>query len=98
MRMSSVGPVTIFRGSSSGPMMLRRRISSRPMPSSRAAMSSMRSRTHVSTAHGPRYATYVALFDAVSVVLNPSAGTRYGPGSIVRIRSGYIAALNGNAG
>ena len=36
--------------------------------------------------------------DAVSVVENPSAGRRYGPGIIVRIMSGYIAALNGNAG
>ena len=98
MRTSSVGPVSIFRGSSSGPMMLRRRISSRPMPRSRAARSSMRSRTQVSTAHGPRYATYVALFDAVSVVVKPSASMRYGPGSITRIIIGYIAALNGNAG
>ena len=38
------------------------------------------------------------MFDAVSVVVNPSAGRRYGPGIIVRIMSGYIAALNGNAG
>ncbi len=68
------------------------------MPSSRAAMSSTRSRTQVSTAQGPRYATYVALLDAVSVVENPSAGRRYGPGIMVRIMSGYMAALNGNAG
>ena len=40
----------------------------------------------------------MALFDAVSVCVNPSASTRYGPGSIVRIIIGYIAALNGNAG
>ena len=30
--------------------------------------------------------------------MKPSAGTRYGPGIIVRIIIGYIAALNGNAG
>ena len=61
-------------------------------------MSSTRSRTHVSTAQGPRYATYVALLEAVIVVRNSSAGRRYGPGIIVRIINGYIAALNGNAG
>ena len=31
-------------------------------------------------------------------MVNPSAGSRYGPGIIVRTIIGYIAALNGNAG
>ena len=54
MRTSSAGPVTIVVGSSAGSTRFLSRISSRPMPSSSAQMSHIRSRTQVSTAHGPR--------------------------------------------
>jgi hypothetical protein len=42
---------------------LRSRTSSGSMPMVRATTSSSRSRTHVSTSHGPRKGTYDALFD-----------------------------------
>ena len=89
--------MSIFGGSSSGPTMLRKRISSRPIPRSRARGPGGAADPGLDR-HGPRDATYVALFDATIVVVKPSAGSRYGPGSIVRIIIGYMAALNGNAG
>ena len=68
-------------------------------PARGAAMSSMRSRTQVSTAHGS------AVGDVGGLVRRGQRGReperREGgtdPGIIVRIISGYIAALNGNAG
>ena len=68
------------------------------MPSSRAATSNSRSRTQVSTAHGPRYAAYVALFDAMTVASKRNAGKRYGPGIIVLMIRVNIAAPIGKPG
>ena len=99
MRTSSVGPVIILVGSSAGATMLRSRISWRPTPSSRATTSNMRSRTQVSTAQGPRYAMYVALFDAVTVASNSEGAEPVrARASSTRMMLVNIGAPNGNPG
>ena len=90
-------PVIIASGGSPRVTTLRSRSSSGSMPTSWATMSSRRSRVNVSAAHGPRYATYVALFVTVALNVKPSASILYGPGSIDSMSPLIMAPMPGYA-